>query len=74
MKVDSLLKNDRKFSLGSNLSKLFIRMILNGLGNAYEQNTSEAQFRLRKSCSVCDEIFLSKILLKLVWWHKHESI
>ena len=58
--LKSLAANYRALSIGSNLSKLVPRIILNRLQNTYEHNISEAQFGFRKGRSTCDAIFIIK--------------
>ena len=55
--LKSLAENYRALSIGSNLSKLVPRIILNRLQDTYEHNISEAQFGFRKGRSTCDAIF-----------------
>ena len=54
----------RALSIGSNLSKLVPRIILNRLQDTYEHNISEAQFGFRKGRSTCDAIFIIKNIIE----------
>ena len=60
----SLAKNYRALSIGSNLSKIVPRIILNRLQDTYEENISEAQFGFRKGRSTCDAIFILKNVIQ----------
>ena len=62
--LKSLAVNYRALSIGSNISKLVPRIILNRLQNTYEQNISETQFGFRKGRSTCDAIFIIKNVIK----------
>ena len=62
--LKSLAVNYRGLSIGSNISKLVPRIILNRLQNTYEQNISETQFGFRKGRSTCDAIFIIKNVIK----------
>ena len=62
--LKSLAENYRALSIGSNLSKIVPRIILNRLQGTYENNISEAQFGFRKSRSTCDAIFILKNVLQ----------
>ena len=62
--LKSLAENYRALSIGSNLSKLIPRIILNRLHVTYEHNISEAQFGFRKGRSTCDAIFIIKNVIQ----------
>ena len=62
--LKSLATNYRALSIGSNLSKIVPRIILNRLQSTYEQNISETQFGFRKGRSTCDAIFIIKNVIK----------
>ena len=62
--LKSLAENYRALSIGSNLSKLVPRIILNRLQDTYEHNISEAQFGFRKGRSTCDAIFIIKNIIE----------
>ena len=62
--LKSLAENYRALSIGSNLSKLVPRIILNRLQDTYEHNISEAKFGFRKGCSTCDAIFIIKNVIE----------
>ena len=62
--LKSLAENYRKLSIGSNLSKLIPRIMLNRLHATYEHNISEAQFGFRKGRSTCDAIFIIKNVIQ----------
>ena len=62
--MKSLTKNYRALSIGSNLSKLIPRIILNQLHATYEHNISEAQFGFRKGRWTCDAIFIIKNVIQ----------
>ena len=62
--LKSLAENYRALSIGSNLSKIVPRIILNRLQGTYEENISEAQFGFRKGRSTCDAIFILKNIIK----------
>ena len=62
--LKSLAENYRALSVGSNLSKLIPRIILNRLLDTYEHNISEAQFGFRKGRSTGDAIFILKNIIK----------
>ena len=57
-------ENYRALSIGSNLSKLIPRIILNHLHATYEHNICEAQFDFRKGRSTCDAIFIIKNVIQ----------
>ena len=54
----SLPENYRALSVGANLSKILSRVILNRIGDSYEQSMSETQFGFRRGRSTCDAIFI----------------
>ena len=62
--LKSLAENYRALSVGSNLSKLIPRIILNRLLDTYEHNISEAQFGFRKGRSTGDAIFILKNIIQ----------
>ena len=62
--LKSLAENYRALSIGSNLSKLVPRIILNRLQDTYEHNISEAQFGFRKGRSTSDAIFIIKNVIE----------
>ena len=62
--LKSLAENYRALSIGSNLSKLIPRIILNRLQETYEHNISESQFGFRKGRSTCDAIFIIKNVIQ----------
>ena len=62
--LKSLPENYRALSIGSNLSKILPRIILNRLNNSYECNISEEQFGFRKGRSTCDAIFIIKNIVE----------
>ena len=62
--LKSLAENYRALSIGSNLSKIVPRIILNRLQGTYEENISEAQFGFRKGRSTCDAIFILKNIIQ----------
>jgi len=62
--LKSLAENYRALSIGSNLSKLIPRIILNRLQETYESNISEYQFGFRKGRSTCDAIFILKNVIQ----------
>ena len=62
--IKSLAENYRALSVGSNLSKLIPRIILNRLLHAYEHNISESQFGFRKGRSTSDAIFILKNVIQ----------
>ena len=62
--LKSLAVNYRALSIGSNLSKIVPRIILNRLQKTYELNISETQFGFRKGRSTCDAIFIIKNVIK----------
>ena len=62
--LKSLAENYRALSIGSNLSKIVPRIILNRLLETYERNISESQFGFRKGRSTCDAIFILKNVIQ----------
>ena len=62
--LKSLAANYRALSIGSNLSKIIPRIILNRLLDTYERNISESQFGFRKGRSTCDAIFIIKNVIQ----------
>ena len=62
--LKSLAENYRALSIGSNLSKIIPRIILNRLQETYERNISESQFGFRKGRSTCDAIFIIKNVIQ----------
>ena len=66
--LKSLAQNYRALSIGSNLSKIIPRIILNRLQESYERNISETQFGFRKGRSTCDAVFIIKNVI-----HKHSG-
>ena len=62
--IKSLAENYRALSVGSNLSKLIPRIILNRLLHTYEHNISESQFGFRKGRSTSDAIFILKNVIQ----------
>ena len=62
--LKSLAENYRALSIGSNISKIIPRIILNRLEDTYEANISEAQFGFRKGRSTCDAIFILKNVIQ----------
>ena len=62
--LKTLAENYRALSIGSNLSKIVPRIILNRLHDTYEENISEAQFGFRKGRSTCDAIFILKNVIQ----------
>ena len=58
--LKSLAENYWALSIGSNLSKIIPRIILNRLHETYELNISESQFGFRKGRSTVDAIFVIK--------------
>ena len=62
--IKSLAANYRALSVGSNLSKLVPRIILNRLLETYEHNISESQFGFRKGRSTGDAIFILRNIIQ----------
>ena len=62
--LKSLAENYRALSIGSNLSKIIPRIILNRLHETYELNISESQFGFRKGRSTVDAIFVIKNVIQ----------
>ena len=62
--LKTLATNYRALSIGSNLSKIVPRIILNRLQKTYELNISEAQFGFRKGRSTCDTILTVKNVIQ----------
>ena len=62
--IKSLAENYRALSVGSNLSKLVPRIILNRLLETYEHNISESQFGFRKGRSTGDAIFILRNIIQ----------
>ena len=64
--LKSLAENYRAISIGSNLSKIIPRIVLNRLKEPYERNILETQFGFSKGRATCDGIFIIKNVI-----HKH---
>ena len=62
--IKSLAENYRALSVGSNLSKLVPRIILDRLLLTYEHNISESQFGFRKGRSTGDAIFILRNIIQ----------
>ena len=60
----SLASNYRGISIGTNMSRIFCKVIIDRLKDAYENSISNTQFGFRKNRSTTDGIFIMKNIIE----------
>ena len=60
----SIASNYRGISIGSNMSRILSKIIIERLSTAYEKQISDAQYGFRKNRSTTDGIFVMKNIIK----------